>query len=124
PGEGAVVIRYQGLVATARVILPFGPPRRAASEVAAAAGSGSPPTPAPGTRGTSDGYQPAARVAGQPAPSPIDPLVQAKLDALGLEPSVRCTDEEFVRRAYLDAVGLLPGPDEVRAFLWSRDPRK
>src|SRR5206468_2422865 len=30
PGEGAVVIRYRGLVTTARVILPFGPPRVAA----------------------------------------------------------------------------------------------
>ncbi len=33
-------------------------------------------------------------------------------------------DEEFVRRAYLDATGLLPEPQEVRDFLASKDPNK
>src|SRR5438552_14284512 len=33
-------------------------------------------------------------------------------------------DDEFLRRAYLDATGLLPTPDQVRSFLNDRDPNK
>jgi len=33
-------------------------------------------------------------------------------------------DEEFLRRAYLDATGLLPTPDQVRSFLRDTDPNK
>ncbi len=33
-------------------------------------------------------------------------------------------DEEFVRRAYLDATGLLPTPDQVRSFLSDSDSNK
>ncbi len=35
---------------------------------------------------------------------------------LRLQPSALSTDLEFLRRAYLDAIGTLPTPDEVRAF--------
>ena len=28
-----------------------------------------------------------------------------------------CTDDEFIRRAFLDAAGILPTPDEVRRFV-------
>ncbi len=34
------------------------------------------------------------------------------------------SDEEFVRRVYLDATGALPSPANVRAFLADRDPAK
>ena len=33
-------------------------------------------------------------------------------------------DEEFLRRAYLDATGLLPTPDKIRSFLADNDPNK
>ena len=33
-------------------------------------------------------------------------------------------DEEFLRRAYLDATGLLPAPDRVRSFVSDPDPNK
>jgi hypothetical protein len=47
----------------------------------------------------------------------IDDHVFAKLGALRIEPSDLCTDAEFLRRAFLDAIGVLPTPDEVRTFL-------
>jgi hypothetical protein len=49
----------------------------------------------------------------------IDRHVMAKLKALGIEPSDDCTDSELIRRVYLDTLGVLPTPDEVKAFLAS-----
>jgi hypothetical protein len=47
----------------------------------------------------------------------IDDLALEKLRALNIPPSPRCTDGEFLRRAYLDTIGVLPTAQEVRAFL-------
>jgi hypothetical protein len=47
----------------------------------------------------------------------IDRLVAAKLDRLNVRTSALCTDDEFVRRVYLDVIGTLPNPDEVRSYL-------
>src|SRR3989441_1219854 len=38
----------------------------------------------------------------------IDDLVLGKLQSLSLPPSPRCTDAEFIRRAFIDTTGLLP----------------
>ncbi len=54
----------------------------------------------------------------------IDKFVFAKLKMLSIPPSEPCTDQEFVRRAYLDVCGLLPAPKEVRAFLADNAPNK
>jgi hypothetical protein len=47
----------------------------------------------------------------------IDALVLAKLKERGIEPANLCSDEVFVRRVYLDVIGTLPTPAEVRTFL-------
>jgi hypothetical protein len=61
----------------------------------------------------------------KPAPNNrIDELVFAKLQKLGLPPSEVCTDEAFLRRAFLDVIGVLPKSEEVRAFLGDPDPAK
>ena len=50
----------------------------------------------------------------------IDDHVLRKLVKLNLPPSPLCSDSEFIRRAYLDAAGILPTPEEVRKFLADR----
>src|SRR5262249_50622308 len=47
----------------------------------------------------------------------IDDLVLRKLEELALEPSAPSDDAEFIRRAYLDAAGILPTDIEVQRFL-------
>jgi hypothetical protein len=54
----------------------------------------------------------------------IDEWVNAKLKELGIPPSELCTDQEYLRRVFLDAIGVLPKPDEVRTFLADKDPQK
>jgi hypothetical protein len=52
-----------------------------------------------------------------PANNRIDEINYRRLKTLRLEPSPLSSDTEFLRRAYLDALGTLPTPEEVRAFL-------
>jgi WD40 repeat protein/mono/diheme cytochrome c family protein len=47
----------------------------------------------------------------------IDELVAAKWQRMKIEPSELCTDLEFIRRVYLDLIGLPPTPEEIEAFL-------
>ena len=49
----------------------------------------------------------------------VDRLVMKRWRQLGLAPSEVCSDEVFVRRAFLDAIGTLPTPARVQAFLAS-----
>jgi hypothetical protein len=86
-GEGAVMVRYMGQVDVARVAVPF-----------------------------SSGLPEAAYADFKPK-NFIDDLVETKWRKLGIAPSGLCTDEEFIRRASLDAIGTLPTPEEVKAFL-------
>ena len=59
-----------------------------------------------------------------PANNFIDQKLVAKWKDLGLTPSPLCSDDEFIRRLYLDAIGTLPSPDDVRKFLDDKDPKK
>lgn len=54
----------------------------------------------------------------------IDERVLEKLRELNLPPSERCTDAEFIRRAFLDTIGVLPTPEESRTFLAETTPDK
>jgi len=62
--------------------------------------------------------------AGVTAKNVIDRHLFARLRLLRIAPSPVCSDTEFIRRAYLDAIATLPTPEEVRAFLADRDPHK
>lgn len=54
----------------------------------------------------------------------IDTLVFAKLKELRIAPADLCSDEVFLRRAHLDAIGRLPTPERVRVFLADTSPDK
>jgi Protein of unknown function (DUF1549)/Protein of unknown function (DUF1553) len=87
PGETAISVAFLTGVALARVRAPF-----------------------PATV-SDDTFARAARV------NAIDDLVLDKLRQLNIPPSPLCADAEFVRRAYLDAAGILPTRAEVERFV-------
>jgi hypothetical protein len=89
-GEAAVSVWYSNLVASATVVSPY--PGRVEPEVFAKA----------------------------PRHNFLDDLVLKKQQRLNLPPSPECSDGEFLRRAYLDACGILPKPEEVKKFLADR----
>jgi hypothetical protein len=86
-GEAVVVARYMGFVDASRVTIP------------------------------SDETLPPERYASIPAHNFIDELANAQFRKLGLFPSDLCSDDEFIRRAFLDTIGVLPTEVEVREFL-------
>src|SRR5262249_24542408 len=61
--------------------------------------------------------RPGIRWANPPESNFIDAQVFAKLKSLRINPSGPAPDPVFLRRAYLDALGVLPTPDETRRFL-------
>jgi hypothetical protein len=93
-GETAITIWYSNLVATARIVSPL--PNKLDPDVFAKA----------------------------ERKSFIDDLVLKKLASLRIPPSPLCSDAEFIRRAYLDATGTLPAPEEVRKFVADAAPDK
>lgn len=87
PGEATVIVNFGDKIATIPVTSPF--PQKV----------------------DSDRFAKAERY------NFIDDLVLAKLKSLNIAPSGLCSDEEFIRRAYLDTCGILPKPAELDAFL-------
>src|SRR5262249_49512832 len=54
----------------------------------------------------------------------IDRYVFAKLGDLEIPPSEPAGDAAFLRRAYLDIIGVIPSAEEARQFLADKDPQK
>src|SRR5262249_51851547 len=50
--------------------------------------------------------------------------VNNKLKKLRIAPSELCNDETFLRRAYVDVIGVLPTAEEHTRFMSSTDPKK
>ncbi len=92
-GDGVIMLRYQGLAASAHIISPY--PHRQGTRPATFKPSGF-----------------------------IDRLCLKSWQALNLEPSVPCTDAQFLRRASLDIIGTLPSVSEVLAFEADNSPDK
>ena len=54
----------------------------------------------------------------------IDELVLNKLNKLRMHPSEVCDDQTFLRRVYLDLIGMVPSEQEYQAFLADENPQK
>jgi hypothetical protein len=54
----------------------------------------------------------------------VDKFTAKKWQELGIAPSGLCTDEQFIRRAYLDITGTLPTAEAVVKFAADADPAK
>lgn len=52
----------------------------------------------------------------------IDKFVSAKWQRMKIQPSPLASDEEFLRRIYLDLTGLPPAPEKISAFLADQRP--
>ncbi|MCH8922883.1 MAG: DUF1549 domain-containing protein, partial [Planctomycetes bacterium] len=59
-----------------------------------------------------------------PTANYIDRHVYKKLKQLKFVPAELCTDDEFIRRIYLDVIGLLPSIAEAEKFLGDKSPDK
>lgn len=54
----------------------------------------------------------------------VDEQVFAKLKRLRLNPAAPCSDEVFLRRVFLDLLGIIPTADEARAFVANKSKDK
>jgi hypothetical protein len=54
----------------------------------------------------------------------VDQHAAAKWRELNIAPSEASSDEQFIRRVYLDVTGTTPTPTEIRAFLADKDPAR
>jgi len=69
-------------------------------------------------------YSDSVKLAGWQNKNFIDELAEKKFRELGIEPSLICDDATFIRRAFFDAIGTLPSPEETTAFIESTEPNK
>ena len=88
------------------------------------------PAPAAAKAGVPNGWayqpvkapEPPAVKQGKWVRTPIDAFVLARLEEKGIKPSPEADRATFIRRATLDAWGLLPTPEEVKAFVNDKSP--
>src|SRR5436190_10280632 len=66
----------------------------------------------------------AAAYAAVPRKNFVDEYIFGRIERDKIPHSPVAGDAEFLRRTYLDAIGLLPTADQVRAFLADPDPNK
>ncbi len=59
---------------------------------------------------------------GQWARVELDRFIQAKLETEGLKPNPQAEKRILLRRAYLDLLGLVPKPEEVKKFMEDESP--
>jgi hypothetical protein len=83
-----------------------------------------PPPPVPTRHITIDKVDPALKPAALASAAKIDKLVAANYSKHTVRPNELTSDEQFVRRVYLDVTGAIPTYKEARAFLINRDPEK
>ena len=85
------------------------------------AGRGGPgPTPLAAAERPKPGAREDRRPAG--APSSSTGCSRAAWKKAGVKPARPATDEEYLRRAYLDLLGRIPNVQEARAFLQTKEP--
>ncbi|AGA27208.1 DUF1549 domain-containing protein [Singulisphaera acidiphila] len=65
-----------------------------------------------------------ATKAGAAKPAFLDKMIREAWDAASIKPSKDCTDEEYLRRAYLDVLGRIPTVEEATSFLHSKEKGK
>ena len=54
----------------------------------------------------------------------VDEAIRNHWTKLGVQPSPTCSDEHFLRRAFLDSIGTLPSAERVNVFLADPSPDK
>ncbi len=55
--------------------------------------------------------------------TPVDAFILAKLEEKGLRPSPDADRATFARRIHLDVIGIIPSPEQVKAFVEDRSPQ-
>jgi hypothetical protein len=87
PGEAAIMARYMGQIAVANIVIPLA------------------------------GSVPDELYRSLPRQNFIDELIWSKLKSLGITPSPPASDATWLRRVFIDIIGRLPTPAEIREFL-------
>ncbi len=63
---------------------------------------------------------PAVAIRKSSSTNQIDGLIRKTLQSRGMQAAELCTEEIFVRRVYLDVIGTLPDPEEIRSYFLKR----